>query len=131
MASESNTSIPLNENSNSSDWSSDDEKPSKKRNIVIKNVDNTTNLEKKESSNSKNKNKKKKRVISVCLTHCRYDVIRRVAQKFGYKEVSEGENWNLYWTDLSITVDRCKEMKRFQKINHFPGTKITVIGLFF
>lgn len=126
MASESNTSIPLNENSNSSDWSSDDEKPSKKRTIIIKNVDNTENLEKRESSNSKVKNKKKKRIISVCLTHCRYDVIRRVAQKFGYKEVSEGENWNLYWTDLSITVDRCKEMKRFQKINHFPGTNLTL-----
>lgn len=122
MASESNTSIPLNENSNSSDWSSDDEKPTRKRNIITKHhVDRTENIVKKESSSLKIKGKKKKRVISVCLTHCRYDVIKRVAQKFGYKEVTEGENWNLYWTDLSITVDRCKEMKRFQKINHFPG----------
>ena len=65
--------------------------------------------------------KKRKNTLSVCLTNCRYEVIRKIVQKFGYKEVSEGENWNLYWTDLSITVERCKEMKRYQKINHFPG----------
>ncbi|XP_044260040.1 tubulin polyglutamylase ttll6-like [Tribolium madens] len=65
--------------------------------------------------------KKRKNIISVCLTNCRYEVIRKIAAKFAYKEVSENENWNLYWTDLSITVERCKEMKRYQKINHFPG----------
>ncbi|KAJ1531514.1 hypothetical protein ONE63_000189 [Megalurothrips usitatus] len=37
------------------------------------------------------------------------------------KDVSEDEPWNLYWTDLSISLERCKDMKRFQKINHFPG----------
>lgn len=65
--------------------------------------------------------KKQKNVISVCLTNCRYEVVKKVVEKFQYKEVSEVENWNLYWTDLSITVERCKEMKRYQKINHFPG----------
>lgn len=65
--------------------------------------------------------KKKKKATSICLTNCRYDVIKRTASKFGYKEVGDGDNWNLYWTDLSISIERCKEMKRFQKINHFPG----------
>lgn len=65
--------------------------------------------------------KKKKCRTSVCLTNCRYDVIRRTMTKFAYKDVGENDNWNLYWTDLSISVERCKEMKRFQKINHFPG----------
>lgn len=118
MASESTTSILLAEPSDSSDWSSSEEK--------IKPVEKPIQLklvkEKKSDNATKPKTiKKRKRIVSVCLTHCRYEVIRRVAQKFTYKEVSEGENWNMYWTDLSITVDRCKEMKRFQKINHFPG----------
>lgn len=67
------------------------------------------------------KKKKKKKSVSICLTNCRYEVIRKVAQKFGLKEVADSENWNLYWTDLSISIERCKEMKRFQRINHFPG----------
>ncbi|CAG4965597.1 unnamed protein product [Parnassius apollo] len=37
------------------------------------------------------------------------------------REVSEEEAWNFYWTDMSVSVDRAKEMKRFQRINHFPG----------
>lgn len=65
--------------------------------------------------------KRKKNAVTICLTNCRYEVIRKIAAKFGYREVSENENWNVYWTDLSITVERCKDMKRYQKINHFPG----------
>ncbi|CAH2049394.1 unnamed protein product, partial [Iphiclides podalirius] len=37
------------------------------------------------------------------------------------REVSEEETWNFYWTDMSVSVERAKEMKRFQRINHFPG----------
>lgn len=117
MANESNTSILINEDS--SEWSSDEEK--EKIKPLLKPPP-TIKISKQEKKPDTKKTKKKKRIVTVCLTHCRYEVIRRVAQKFGYKEVSEGENWNMYWTDLSITVDRCKEMKRFQKINHFPGT---------
>ncbi|KAL0270710.1 UNVERIFIED_CONTAM: hypothetical protein PYX00_008018 [Menopon gallinae] len=65
--------------------------------------------------------KRKRRAITICTANCRYEVVRRVAYRFGMREVAEDESWNLYWTDLSITVERCKEMKRFQKINHFPG----------
>lgn len=65
--------------------------------------------------------KKKKAKTWVCLFNCRYDVVRRTMSKFGFKDVGESDNWNLYWTDLSISIERCKEMKRFQKINHFPG----------
>ncbi|XP_034239895.1 tubulin polyglutamylase TTLL13-like [Thrips palmi] len=61
------------------------------------------------------------RPLSLCTANCRYDVVRRVAKRFGMKDVSEDEPWNLYWTDLSISLERCKDMKRFQKINHFPG----------
>ena len=54
------------------------------------------------------------RPLSLCTSNCRYDVVRRVAKRFGMKDVSEDEPWNLYWTDLSISLERCKDMKRFQ-----------------
>lgn len=114
MATESNTSIPMNEES--SDWSSEEEKEKVQSTFKPPPTIKISKQEKKDT-----KKRKRKRIITVCLTHCRYDVVRRIAQKFNYREVCEGESWNMYWTDLSITVDRCKEMKRFQKINHFPG----------
>ena len=30
-------------------------------------------------------------------------------------------NWDLYWTDLSVSEARVSKMKPFQRINHFPG----------
>ncbi|XP_012256315.2 tubulin polyglutamylase TTLL13-like isoform X2 [Athalia rosae] len=65
--------------------------------------------------------KKKRRFLTICTSNCKYEVVRRVAAKFGMKEVTEDSSWNLYWTDLSISIERAKDMKRFQKVNHFPG----------
>uniref|UniRef100_A0A8B9PU60 Tubulin polyglutamylase TTLL13 n=1 Tax=Apteryx owenii TaxID=8824 RepID=A0A8B9PU60_APTOW len=45
----------------------------------------------------------------------------RAAQSCGLKEVGENEDWTIYWTDYSVSLERVMEMKRFQKINHFPG----------
>nr|CAD7457132.1 unnamed protein product [Timema tahoe] len=59
--------------------------------------------------------------LTICTANCRYDVVRRVATRYGMKEVSEEDSWNLYWTDMSVSVEKAKDMKRFQKINHFPG----------
>ncbi|CAH0724950.1 unnamed protein product, partial [Brenthis ino] len=67
------------------------------------------------------KKKRKRSQITICLTNCRYESIRKVASAFGMREVSEEEAWNFYWTDMSVSVERAKEMKRFQRINHFPG----------
>lgn len=65
--------------------------------------------------------RKRKRIRASLIntSNCRYDLVRYTASKFTMKESLE--NWNVYWTDLSISVQRCKEMKRFQRINHFPG----------
>ncbi|XP_009873212.1 PREDICTED: tubulin polyglutamylase TTLL6, partial [Apaloderma vittatum] len=46
---------------------------------------------------------------------------RRAAQCCGLKEAGEDEEWTVYWTDNSVSLKHIKEMKRFQKINHFPG----------
>ncbi|CAM4710344.1 unnamed protein product [Leuciscus chuanchicus] len=42
-------------------------------------------------------------------------------KKYGLREAAEGEDWTLFWTDCSVSLDRVMDMKRYQKINHFPG----------
>lgn len=44
-----------------------------------------------------------------------------MAVRSGMREVTEDSSWDLYWTDLNVNIERAKEMKTFQKINHFPG----------
>ncbi|XP_029138886.1 tubulin polyglutamylase TTLL6 [Protobothrops mucrosquamatus] len=39
----------------------------------------------------------------------------------GLREATEIDEWTLYWTDYSVSLDRVMEMKSYQKINHFPG----------
>ncbi|KAH0626768.1 hypothetical protein JD844_001954 [Phrynosoma platyrhinos] len=39
----------------------------------------------------------------------------------GLREASDVDDWTLYWTDYSVSLDRVMEMKSYQKINHFPG----------
>ncbi|XP_011686718.1 PREDICTED: tubulin polyglutamylase TTLL13-like isoform X2 [Wasmannia auropunctata] len=70
---------------------------------------------------SKTKKKRKRRFLTICTANCKYDVVRRVAARFGMREVTEDSSWDLYWTDLSVSVERVKDMRRFQRINHFPG----------
>ncbi|XP_021934643.1 tubulin polyglutamylase TTLL13P-like isoform X2 [Zootermopsis nevadensis] len=69
----------------------------------------------------KKKKKKRKCRVTICTENCKYEVVRQVAMKLGIRDVGEDDSWNVYWTDLSVTVEKAKEMKRFQKINHFPG----------
>ncbi|XP_036446378.1 tubulin polyglutamylase ttll6-like [Colossoma macropomum] len=53
--------------------------------------------------------------------NCKYESVRRAARRYGLKEVLDGEDWTLYWTDLSVSLERLMDMKIYQKINHFPG----------
>ncbi|XP_034883277.1 tubulin polyglutamylase TTLL6 [Mirounga leonina] len=47
--------------------------------------------------------------------------VRRAAQRYGLQEGGEANDWTLYWTDYSVSLERVMEMKSYQKINHFPG----------
>uniref|UniRef100_A0A1I8HL04 Tubulin polyglutamylase ttll6 n=1 Tax=Macrostomum lignano TaxID=282301 RepID=A0A1I8HL04_9PLAT len=67
------------------------------------------------------KKKKKKKSYEICLTNCKYEVVQKAAQKFGLKEVEEDDEWNVLWTDTYVSMDRACSMKKYQKINHFPG----------
>lgn len=59
--------------------------------------------------------------LSICLTNSRYSVLTRVARALGYRIVKETQLWNIFWADSVPGVEVYKDMKRFQKINHFPG----------
>ncbi|XP_041275008.1 tubulin polyglutamylase TTLL6 isoform X2 [Onychostruthus taczanowskii] len=65
--------------------------------------------------------RRKRSVPSINLSGCKYESVRRAAQHCGLKEAAENEEWTVYWTDSTVTLERLMEMKRFQKINHFPG----------
>ncbi|XP_028407105.1 tubulin polyglutamylase ttll6-like [Dendronephthya gigantea] len=77
-------------------------------------------ISRKPSKKSKVK-KRRKRWLGINLSNCKYDSVRRVGKRFGMKEVGEDEDWSLFWTDYSVALERCMDMKRYQKINHFPG----------
>ena len=60
----------------------------------------------------------------------KYDVVCEAAEKRGWiclhdppeeMDRSENNDWTVYWTDTSISVERVMKLQLFQKINHFPG----------
>ncbi|XP_032135793.1 tubulin polyglutamylase TTLL6 [Sapajus apella] len=55
------------------------------------------------------------------LTAFLSSIVRRAAQQYGLREGGENDDWTLYWTDYSVSLERVMEMKSYQKINHFPG----------
>ncbi|XP_071166373.1 tubulin polyglutamylase ttll6-like isoform X34 [Mytilus edulis] len=84
-------------------------------------VDKQLEDEKKELEKKVKKKKKRKKIYYICLTNCKYEVVRKMSKRFGFKEVSDDDEWTLYWTDYSVALERVMEMKKYQKINHFPG----------
>ncbi|XP_071476068.1 LOW QUALITY PROTEIN: tubulin polyglutamylase ttll6-like [Diadema antillarum] len=78
-------------------------------------------LTEKQDTVVKKKKKRKKKLIGINLSSCKYDSVRRMARRFGMKEVGEDEDWTLYWTDWTVALERVMEMKKYQKVNHFPG----------
>uniref|UniRef100_A0A8B9S8A1 Uncharacterized protein n=1 Tax=Apteryx owenii TaxID=8824 RepID=A0A8B9S8A1_APTOW len=54
-------------------------------------------------------------LVSRCPFSCAFfGTVRRAAQSCGLKEVGENEDWTIYWTDYSVSLERVMEMKRFQ-----------------
>mmetsp|Transcript_33557 Transcript_33557/g.40546 ORF Transcript_33557/g.40546 Transcript_33557/m.40546 type:complete len:967 (+) Transcript_33557:117-3017(+) len=65
--------------------------------------------------------KRKPYPISLNLSNCKYEVIRMVQKKLGWKEVGDEDDWQVYWTDTSVSIERIMRLKKTQKINHFTG----------
>lgn len=78
----------------------------------------------------------------VCLVTCKLDInlsiawfckfginfstVKRVSRKFGFKEVSDDEDWTLYWTDYSVALERVMEMKKYQVHDLWPKYSVFV-----
>uniref|UniRef100_A0A4W3JDT6 Tubulin tyrosine ligase-like family, member 6 n=1 Tax=Callorhinchus milii TaxID=7868 RepID=A0A4W3JDT6_CALMI len=60
-------------------------------------------------------------ILTRVLGSCFSLAVRRAALRFGLREANDDEEWTLYWTDFSVSLDKVLELKRYQKINHFPG----------
>ena len=65
--------------------------------------------------------KKKAYPVSVNLANCKYDVVRDVIRSLNWIEVGDDDEWEVYWTDTSITIERVLRLNRCQKINRFVG----------
>ncbi|XP_063053427.1 tubulin polyglutamylase ttll6-like [Engraulis encrasicolus] len=70
---------------------------------------------------AENKKRKKLRGHGINLLNCKYECVRKAALAVGLREVDETEEWMVFWTDCSVSMDRIMDMKRYQRINHFPG----------
>ncbi|KAM9774169.1 tubulin polyglutamylase ttll6 isoform 1-T2 [Syngnathus typhle] len=68
----------------------------------------------------KRRKRSKRRYVWINLSNCKYESVRRAARRYGLK-VTEGDDWTLMWSDCSVSLERVKAMKQYQKINHFPG----------
>lgn len=52
--------------------------------------------------------------VSICTVNCKHKVVRQIAMKLGMRDVGEDDSWNLYWADISLSLNRAKGLKRFQ-----------------
>ena len=78
------------------------------------------------SSGTKKKKKTKKKskpIFYINLTACKYDVVRKCIKEKNWVECDDDDcvDWNIYWTDTSVAPQRVMQLKKYQKINHFPG----------
>jgi hypothetical protein len=75
------------------------------------------------------KMKAKKLVLNVSMT--KYHVVRYVARTLFKMRLSNAsyqqepddpkDEWDIFWTDGQVQVEKLYRMKPYQRINHFPG----------
>ncbi|KAL1523589.1 hypothetical protein AB1Y20_018525 [Prymnesium parvum] len=58
------------------------------------------------------------------VSQCKYGSVRKAAQQIGWSEARDGSPWHIYWTDLSVSHDRVRELGPLQKLNHFPDMTV-------
>jgi len=67
--------------------------------------------------------------VVIDVTNCRYEVVReqsRLRKWTTYENEERPDNeiedhCNIIWCDSGVTTERAVKLKRYQKINHFPG----------
>jgi hypothetical protein len=66
------------------------------------------------SRSGNRRRRRRQRPLTICMSHCRYELVRVTSQMYNLTEVSEDTAWNIYWTDYSVSLERAVEMRRFQ-----------------
>lgn len=65
--------------------------------------------------------------VLMCVTDCKYDVVRQAARTRGWKLVEEdadsttARRCHVYWVDVPAIMERMQQLHPWQRINHFPG----------
>lgn len=59
--------------------------------------------------------------ILICTKRTRSDVVSIVAKNLKWHCVDESDMCNINWTDFGQDITVFRKLKRFQRINHFPG----------
>lgn len=73
--------------------------------------------------------------VLMCVTDCKYDVVREAARERGWKLVDEDaetsaggagggsttRRCHVYWVDVPVIAERMQQLQPWQRINHFPG----------
>ncbi|XP_078293387.1 tubulin polyglutamylase TTLL6 isoform X2 [Panthera onca] len=115
--------LPLEGEEGADSEEQEDSSPEESKEIVtlVFMSENTGVQERLQNAPQQGKKKRKKKRLVINLSTCRYESVRRAAQRYGLHEGGETNDWTLYWTDYSVSLERVMEMKSYQKINHFPG----------
>ena len=45
---------------------------------------------------------------------CKYECVRRAAKRLNFREVADDDDWNIYWTDTSVGIERVSQMNKWQ-----------------
>lgn len=73
------------------------------------------------------KKPKRNTKISINLTLCKYEVVRKIARARGWKLITDEQDknriasCNLHWIDVPEFCDTFRRLQPYQKVNHFPG----------
>ena len=88
-------------------------------------VEYTPAKKKKKKKKKKISGKKRPNPIYVNLEQCKYQSVADCAEGQGWAlcEDDDGIDWNVYWTDTSVSSQRVMRLEKHQKINHFPGMR--------
>lgn len=68
-----------------------------------------------------NRKKGEENKICICTDGTKYKFINSIAKSLNWRIVGEEEDWNVRWKDSAFDLKIAHRMRRFQRINHFPG----------
>ena len=66
--------------------------------------------------------RRKERRLVINLRNCRYPVLAQAAEALNWTVTrDDNADWDLFWTDTSVSEERVLKLKKTQRINHFAG----------